>query len=210
LPEVRPEITIPLPIITPKPVKVDLPLRSGSDLSSALLQNSQTFAVNYALSDTRSVSKVSVTMGGSNTLALSESDRINIRDYQILASNQVAPAPQKGFVNVIFQLIINGEPIQLVSTSPQKAFELKLPSMALPKLNTLLQQQRKDGVSKAVTLIATLANGRPLPAWLKFNPDTQTFSASSIPDGAPDTQIKLVAMQDGVEIDQLVFMIDMP
>jgi hypothetical protein len=208
LPQVRPDI--PAPIIVTQPIRVELSLRGGADLSAALMQNSQTFAVNYAMSDTGSNSRVSVTMGDSNTLALSESERRNARDYQILASNQVVPAPQKGFVNVIFQLIINGEPIQLVSTSPQKAFELKLPSMALPRLDTLLQQQRQDGVSKAVTLIATLANGRPLPAWLKFNPDTQNFSASSIPDGAPDTQIKLVAMQDGVEIDQVVFTIDTP
>jgi mucin-19 len=132
------------------------------------------------------------------------------RDYRILASNQVVPAPEKGFVNVIFKLVINGEPIQLVSSSPQKSFELKLPPMALPKLSALLQQQKQDGISKVVTLVVTLANGKPLPSWLKFNPDTQTFSATSIPEGTPDTQVKLQAIQDGNEVDQVVFTIDTP
>jgi hypothetical protein len=128
----------------------------------------------------------------------------------MMAGNQATPAPEKGFVNIIFKLLINGMSIQLVSTSPQKGFELKLPPMALPKLDALLQQQSQDGDVKPVTLVATMANGMPLPSWLKFNPETQTFSASSIPEGTPDIQVKLQAMQGGVEVDQVVFTIDTP
>jgi hypothetical protein len=59
-----------------------------------------------------------------------------------------------------------------------------------------------------VTLVATLSNDMPLPSWLKFNPETQTFSASFIPEGTPDIQVKLQAIQSGAEVDQVVFTID--
>jgi hypothetical protein len=29
----------------------------------------------------------------------------------------------------------------------------------------------------------TLANGRPLPAWLKYNPESKTFTAANVPGG---------------------------
>jgi mucin-19 len=193
----------------PPPVMQSLRLdqETGAVLKQALqlmLANNETFA------NPGSRSQVDVSMTSDTVSASSERDRIGSGDFRMLTSNQAAPAPEKGFVNVIFKLLINGTSIQLVSTSPQKGFELKLPPMALPKLDVLLQQQRQDGDVKPVTLVATLANGMPLPSWLKFNPETQTFSASSIPEGTPDIQVKLQAVQGGAEVDQVVFTIDTP
>jgi autotransporter-associated beta strand protein len=186
-------------------------LRLNQETGAVLKQALQMMlASNDTLANGGARSRVNVSMVGESTSAVSNNDRIGSGEFRMLASNQAAPAPEKGFVNVIFKLVINGTSIQLVSTSPQKGFELKLPPMALPKLDALLQQQRQDGDVKPVTLVATLANGRPLPSWLKFDPDTQTFSASSIPEGTPDIQVKLQAMQGGAEVDQVVFTIDTP
>jgi mucin-19 len=104
---------------------------------------------------------------------------------------------------------MNGASVQLVSSSPQQGFELKLPPMVLPTLNGLLMQT-KDGVLESLTVTATLANGMPLPSWLKFDPETQTFSASAIPNGTPDLQIRLQASQNGEPIDAVTFTIDLP
>ena len=193
----------------PPPVMQSLRLdqETGAVIKQAMqlmLANNETFA------NAGSRSRVDVSMTSDAASASSDRDRIGSGEFRMLASNQAAPAPEKGFVNVIFKLLINGTSIQLVSTSPQKGFELKLPPMALPKLDALLQQQRQDGDVKPVTLVATLANGGPLPSWLKFNPETQTFSASSIPEGTPDIQVKLQAVQGGAEVDQVVFTIDTP
>jgi hypothetical protein len=180
---------------------------TGAVLKQALqlmLANNETFA------NAGSRSRVNVSMTGDTASVSLDRDRIGNGEFRMLASNQGVAAPEKGFVNVIFKILINGESIQLVSSSPQKGFEVKLPTMSWPKLNALLQQQTQDGVVKAVNLIATLANGKPLPSWLIFNPETQTFSASSIPEGTPDTQIKVQAIQDGKEVDQVVFTIDTP
>jgi len=215
---------IPPPIAVPVPksnllnqdggaVAVPVPKSNllNQDGSAVLAQALQTMlANNNTLANAGSRSRVDVSMTSDAISASSDRDRIGSGEFRMLASNQAVPAPEQGFVNIIFKLIINGTSIQLVSTSPQKGFELKLPPMALPKLDALLQQQKQDGIVKPVTLVATLANGMPLPSWLKFNPETQTFSAASIPEGAPDIQVKLQAIQGGSEVDQVVFTIDTP
>jgi hypothetical protein len=38
----------------------------------------------------------------------------------------------------------------------------------------------------------TLTDGRPLPGWLRYQPDTKTFSASAVPDGAFPIQLIVV------------------
>jgi autotransporter-associated beta strand protein len=193
------------------PPPVTEALRSNLETGSVLKQALQLMlASNESLANTGSRSRVDVSMTNDAISASSDRDRIGSGEFRMMASNQAIPAPERGFVNVIFRLDINGTSIQLVSSSPQKGFELKLPPMTLPKLDALLQQQRQDGDVKPVTLVATLANGRPLPSWLTFNPETQTFSASSIPEGTPDIQVKLQATQGGAEVDQVVFTIDTP
>ena len=104
---------------------------------------------------------------------------------------------------------VSMEPAKLVSSSSQQGFEFKVPPRALPKLNGFLMQT-KDGTSKSVTLTATLANGMPLPDWLKFDPETQTFSSSAVPNGAPDLQVRIQASQNGQLIDAVTFTIDLP
>jgi autotransporter-associated beta strand protein len=195
--------------ISPPPVAQ--PLRPNQETGAVLKQSLQLMlASNESLTNTGNRSRVDVSMTGDAVSASSNRDRIGSSEFRMMAGNQATPAPEKGFVNVIFKLLINGMSIQLVSTSPQKGFELKLPPMALPKLDALLQQQSQDGDVKPVTLVATMANGMPLPSWLKFNPETQTFSASSIPEGTPDIQVKLQALQGSAEVDQIVFTIDTP
>jgi hypothetical protein len=193
------------------PPPVMEPLRLNQETGATLKQALQLMlASNETLVNTGGRSRVDVSMTSDAASASSNRDRIGSSEFRMMAGNQATPAPEKGFVNIIFKLLINGMSIQSVSTSPQKGFELKLPPMALPKLEVLLQQQSQDGDVKPVTLVATMANGMPLPSWLKFNPETQTFSASSIPEGTPDIQVKLQAMQGGTEVDQVVFTIDTP
>jgi autotransporter-associated beta strand protein len=104
---------------------------------------------------------------------------------------------------------VSMEPAKMIPSSSQQGFEFKVPPRALPKLNGFLMQT-KDGASKSVTLTATLANGMPLPDWLKFDPETQTFSSSAVPNGAPDLQVRIQASQNGEPIDAVTFTIDLP
>ncbi len=46
-----------------------------------------------------------------------------------------------------------------------------------------LPDQIADGGSASDTITATTAEGAPLPNWLRFNADSKTFVASTVPDG---------------------------
>ena len=193
---------VPLPPVTQT-------LRSNLETGAVLKQTLQLMlANNETLENSGSRSRVDVSMTGEASTA-SDRDRIRNGEFRIMANNEVVPAAERGFANIIFKITINGQSVQLVSSSPQQGFELKLPPMVLPGFNALLMQF-KDGIPESVTLTATLANGMPLPSWLKFDPETQTFSASAIPDGTPDLQIRLQASQNGEPIDAVSFTIDLP
>ncbi|MBT8584565.1 hypothetical protein G6694_07975 [Polynucleobacter paneuropaeus] len=47
--------------------------------------------------------------------------------------------------------------------------------------------------AKSSAVIATLEDGSPLPSWLKFDPDTRTFSSTKVPDDVKSVKIKLQA-----------------
>jgi autotransporter-associated beta strand protein len=154
-------------------------------------------------------SQVTLSMGGEAISSLSSGDRLGSGEFRMMANTSAIPVAERGFANIIFEIVLNGMPVQLVASSPQQGFELKLPPMVLPGLNALLMQL-KDGIPESVTLTATLSNGMPLPSWLKFDPETQTFSAGAIPDGTPDLQIRLQASQNGEPVDAVTFTIDLP
>jgi autotransporter-associated beta strand protein len=192
------------------PPPVTQSLRLNQETGAVLKQALQLMlANNDTLANGGARSRVDVSMTGETSSAASNRDRLRNGEFRIMASNESIPAAERGFVNIIFKIMINGQSIQLVSTSPQQGFDLKLPPMVLPRLNGLLMQT-KDGILESVSLTATLANGMPLPSWLKFDPQTQTFSASAIPNGTPDLQIRLQANQNGELIDEVTFTIDLP
>jgi hypothetical protein len=185
------------------------PQASSLEAGAVLMQSMKLMlASNETLANSGAKSRVDVSMTGEAS-TVSDRDRIRSGEFRLMANNEVVPVPERGFANIIFKITINGASVQLVSSSPQQGFELKLPPMVLPGLNALLMQF-KDGIPESVMLTATLANGMPLPSWLKFDPETQTFRASAIPDGTPDLQIRLQASQNGQLIDGVTFTIDLP
>ena len=50
--------------------------------------------------------------------------------------------------------------------------------------------QTGAGNNNAVISVSTI-NGQPLPSWLKFNPETKSFIASAVPDGALPMQVRV-------------------
>jgi hypothetical protein len=208
--ESKPALVQPLPEnFESKPALVQ-PLRSNLETGGVLKQVMQLMlASNETLSNSGARSRVDVSMSSVLMTAGSNRDRIGSGEFRMMANNETIPIAEPGFANIIFKISINGASVQLVSSSPQQGFELKLPPMVLPGLNALLMQF-KDGIPESVALTATLANGMPLPSWLKFDPETQTFSASAIPNGTPDLQIRLQASQNGQLIDGVTFTIDLP
>ena len=50
-------------------------------------------------------------------------------------------------------------------------------------------QVTNSTAGSSVTISVNTVSGQPLPSWLKFNPETKTFVASSVPDGAFPMQV---------------------
>jgi hypothetical protein len=194
----------------------DLPAESGA---SVLIGATNVVSGNRATSNNGSLNGTFNNGGGRSQMeaalsfeaisAASKLDRPHNGEFRMLANTTATAVAERGFANIIFNVVMNGVSVQLVSSSPQKGFELKLPPMVLPGLNELLMQS-KEGTLEAVTFTAALADGMPLPSWLKFDPETQKFSASAIPSGTPDLQIRLQASQNGDPIDEIIFTIDLP
>jgi autotransporter-associated beta strand protein len=192
------------------------PTESGASVligATSLLSGNRISSNNGSLSEAVNSgvgrSRIDVSLGFEAISAASNLNRLGNGEFRMTGNTSAIPVPERGFANIVFKIMMNGTSVQLVSSSPQQGFELKLPPMVLPGLNAL-SMQLKDGILKSVTLTATLANGMPLPSWLKFDPETQTFSASAIPNGTPDLQIRLQASQYGDPIDELIFTIDLP
>lgn len=65
-----------------------------------------------------------------------------------------------------------------------------------------LPESVRSMVSANSELQITQANGSPLPAWLKFDPDTMRFEATAVPDSA--LPIQLIALVAGQRITVVI------
>jgi len=118
---------------------------------------------------------------------------------QAFASNATIPTPPAGFVHVQIQVIENGVPITVVTTTPANGFNFKVPDVLIARpadTGTV----STSGSGTVVT--AVMADGAPIPGWLKFNPDTKTFSADKAPDGVQSLQVKVQTMQGDTVISE--------
>ncbi len=52
-----------------------------------------------------------------------------------------------------------------------------------------LPAQVAEAGAASANFTVTTSTGAPLPSWLRFNPETKTFNASAVPDGAFPMQV---------------------
>jgi len=67
-------------------------------------------------------------------------------------------------------------------------FSFELPASALPS----------DGQPQNVTI--TTAEGRPIPGWLRFVPESRSFVASAVPRGGLPIRLRIASASTQVEI----------
>ena len=121
---------------------------------------------------------------------------------QAFGKDVIIPKPENGMVNILVKVMINGEPTTLASSSPVQGFKFTVPAALLPEsiVNT-----RSDGVQDArqgVVERAMQSDGSPLPSWLSYDPETNTFSAKEIPAGAKPVEIKIQTVKDGQLLEE--------
>jgi hypothetical protein len=120
---------------------------------------------------------------------------------------ELAP-PTAEMVNVVVQVVMNGNPINFATTVPTEGFAVKLPETLMLNYLNVKQQLATDGLPNTLQVAAVQPDGNPLPSWLKFDPETQTFKADRIPEGTPDTPVKLQIKHGGRVVEEVEFLID--
>ena len=97
------------------------------------------------------------------------------------------------WADVVFQAGTSGNtaPVLTAQTGNQNATVGSAFSLALPA-NTFT-----DADGDTLTYTATAASGSPLPAWLTFNPATETFSGTPASADAGTLSVKVVATDPG-------------
>ena len=116
------------------------------------------------------------------------------------------PAP--GMVNVLVQVVIGNSRINLATSSPMTGFKFNLPENLMPNYAQIKEQLVVEGMPSKLQINATQADGKPLPSWLKFDSQTKTFTADQIPEGTPDTPIRLQIIHAGNVVEEILFVID--
>jgi hypothetical protein len=172
-------------------------------------QHAQNILGDLMAAGSGNASTVKVTML-TGTQPGSEVTKLNPSSFQSFASRADIPQPSAGMVNVIVQVVMNGSPVNFATSSPSSGFVFRLPEVLTPRYTAIAQKLATDGMPNNLQLGAVQADGRPLPAWLKFNPETKTFTADRIPEGTPDMQLKIQTIQNGRVIEEIIVTIDLP
>jgi hypothetical protein len=213
-PVVQPPTLTPTPTPTPEPEQPTLPLVKAQNTEERSqppllqhLQNLLSSSMNPALGN---AGTVRVSMINSPSQPGSDSSNLGVESLRAYGSLNDIPAPTAKSLNIIIQTRVNGEVINFATSAPTDGFVFTMPEVLTPRYTLLRQQLAADGLPNTLQLVAVQPNGRPLPSWLKFNPETKTFTADRIPEGTPDMRLRIQAIQDGIVIEEIIVIIDLP
>jgi mucin-19 len=125
-----------------------------------------------------------------------------IAGMQAFGKDVVVPKPDSGMVNVLVKVMINGEPTTLAASSPIQGFKFTVPAALLPESIVNTRSDSAQDARQGLVERAMQADGSPLPSWLSYDPETNTFSAKEIPAGAKPIEIKIQTVKDGQVLEE--------
>jgi hypothetical protein len=125
-----------------------------------------------------------------------------IAGMQAFGKDALIPKPESGMVNVLVKVMINGEPTTLATSSPIQGFKFTVPAALLPESIVNTRGDSAQDSRQGVVERAMQADGSPLPRWLSYDPETNTFSAKEIPANASPIEIKILIVKDGQVLEE--------
>jgi hypothetical protein len=184
-----------LPQEIQRPVAQTNAIQSNSFIAAAI-QNGTNFAFQRIEQNNTSVN---VTMAPDINIPAGTR---SIAGMQAFDRDTLIPSASKDMVNIFVKVMINGEPTTLATSSPIQGFKFTVPAALLPEsiVNT-----RSDGAQdprQGVVERAMQADGSPLPSWLSYDSETNTFSAKEIPANAKPIEIKIQTVKDGQVLEE--------
>ena len=91
----------------------------------------------------------------------------------------------------------SGSVLSETGSNTGKGFQFTVPNSMIPSSAVSGAAQNANVVERAV-----LADGSPLPSWIKYDPQTNTFSAKEVPAGVKSIEIKIQRVIDGRVLDE--------
>ena len=164
----------------------------------AAIQNS----VNYVFNaPPQAITKLNVVMAPE----VNQATGLNrIAGMQVINRDSDIPSAEPGMVNILVNVLINGVPTTLASSSPIKGFKFTVPDLLLPESivsSSSVSEVANPALIGAVER-AVQSDGSPLPDWLKYDADTNTFSAGELPSGAKPIEIRIQTIKDGKILEE--------
>ena len=200
-PAPQPFIPAPANFVAPMMPPAAMPLQNMPSMSNAAIastiQNSTNFVFFSPAQSTASVNVVMApdanALGGSKTIA----------GMQAFNRDALIPKPESGMVNILVKVLINGEPTTLASSSPIQGFKFTVPETLLPaSIVSNTATLTASPTTGSVIERAVQSDGSPLPSWLKYDPETNTFSAAQVPQGAKAIEIKIQTIRNGQILEE--------
>ena len=105
-------------------------------------------------------------------------------------------------VNVLMKVMINGESTTLAASSPIQGFKFTVPAALLPESIANTRSDTPQDSRQGVVERAMQSDGSPLPSWLSYDAETNSFSAKEIPAGAKAIEIKIQTVKDGKVLEE--------
>ena len=133
---------------------------------------------------------VSVSMSSPGT-------EVRITDMVMHAGNVPIPNPGEGMLNVLIKINLGGQVVTLSRSASVKDFKFTVPEALLPPSIISTTNRSDELVERAVQ-----ANGDPLPSWIKYDPETNTFIANEVPAGAKAIDIRIQTIKDGKVLEE--------
>ena len=175
------------PVYVPPAFTPVAPAIPSSQNTASAIQDIANFIMNTAA---QSRAAVSVSMSSPGT-------EVRITDMVMHAGNVPIPNPGEGMLNVLIKINLGGQVVTLSRSASVKDFKFTVPEALLPPSIISTTNRSDELVERAVQ-----ANGDPLPSWIKYDPETNTFIANEVPAGAKAIDIRIQTIKDGKVLEE--------
>jgi hypothetical protein len=208
-PPMAPIYFVPVPYFPPLPpifgasipigpaAKPSLAQFTNTAIIAPTIQNSTVFTFFSPAASTASVNVV---------MAPDTSTMVGVKSFagmQAFGRDTPLPKAETGMINILVKVMIDGVPTNLATTAPAQGFKFTVPEALLPaSIVANTATLTASPTTGSVIERAVQSDGSPLPTWLKYDPETNTFSASQVPQGAKPVEIKIQSIRNGQVMEE--------
>jgi hypothetical protein len=167
------------------------PIPSTSPSISPVIQDLANFIINSSAQNSQ---PVSVTTAAPIS---SPDSQARFGDMVAHSSDASIPKPDEGMLNVLIKVNLSGQDLILSRSASVKDFKFTIPAELLPSsiVSTVTS-------SELMSERAVLADGGPLPSWIQYDPETNTFIAKQVPATEKAIIVKIQAIKDGKVLEE--------